>query len=192
MHESESQITKITKKYIIDYLNALCFESSVSWSGCDQFNEMVLFTSEEDNGVKEEQRGALLVHKRFPHALRMLVTVKEDTKQQVCYRITDIKDEIKLSDPNKKIIPYSDMHIDFSITDLNLGIDEISSYSFCDNINGNKYRIINLLNFILNCHVITTEDRNIFEDLFDDVLSYPAITGETHYKPIYGVDKHDI
>jgi len=169
MHESEPQIIKITKKYIIDYLNALCFENTISWAGCDQVNEMPLFTDEDDGGQKQEQRGALLVHKRYPHAFRMLITIAETAKQQVCYRITDIKKQIKLDDPNRKVIPFSDMHLDLSIADLNLGLEEVSSYSFCDNINGNKDRIISLLKFLLDCFVIVVEEKNIFEDLLLDM-----------------------
>lgn len=188
-HESESQIIKITKKYIIDYLNAFCFENTISWCGCDQFHEMLIFWEEEGEGQRQEQRGCLLVHKRFPHALRMSIFVKEDMKQQICYRITDIKKQIKLEDPKKKVIPFAGMHLDFSITDLNLGLEDISSYSFCDNINGNKERIINLLKFLLNCFVVVVDDKTIFEDVLNDVLSMPAIAGDQHYKPIYGVEK---
>lgn len=188
-HESEPQIIKITKKYIIDYLNALCFENTVSWAGCDQYNEMPLFSEEEEEGQKQEQRGCLLVHKRYPHALRCLVNVKEFIKQQVCYRITDIKKQIKLDDPNRKVLPFAGLVVDFSIADLNLGLEDISSYSFCDNINGNKDRIISLLNFLLNCSVIVLDERNIFADLFNDILSFPPIAGDIHYKPIYGVEK---
>jgi len=189
MHESKGQIIKITKKYIIDYLNALCFESTVSWCGCDQYNEMPIFYEEEEEGQKQEQRGALLVHKRFPHALRCLISTKEDTKQQVCYRIINIKKQIKLDDPNRKVIPFAGLVVDFSIADLNLGLEDVSSYSFCDNINGSNNRIINLLKFLLNCFVIVLDERKFFEDLLKDMISFPPIAGDQHYKPIYGVEK---
>lgn len=187
MHKSDPQILKITKKYIIDYLNALCFENTVSWCGCDQYNEMPIFHEEEEEGQKQEQRGALLVHKRFPHAIRMLITVKESIKQQVCYRVADIKNQIKLDDPNKKVIPFAGLVVDFSIADLNLGLEDVSSYSFCDNINGSKDRIVSLLKFILNCSVIGMDEKSIFEDLLLDMASQIPVPGDSHYKPIYGV-----
>ena len=188
-HDSESQILKITKKYIIDFLNAVCFESTVSWCGCDQFNEMPLFHEEEDEGQKQEQRGCLIVHKRFPHALLCLISVKEDTKQQDCYRITDIDRQIKLDDPNKKVIPFPGMRVDFAIADLNLGLEDVASYSFYDNINGSKDRIISLLKFLLNSTIVAVDDRKLFEDLLKDVISTPPVPGDQHYKPLYEVEK---
>jgi len=189
MHEPEQQILKITKKYIIDYLNALCFENTVSWCGCDQFNEMPLFNAEDDGGQKQEQRGCLLVHKRFPQALRMLITSVETAKQQVCYRIVDIKKQIKLDNPNRKVIPFSYIRLDLSISDLNLGLEDLSSYSFYDNINESKDRIIDLLRFLLDCSVFVIDERELFEDLFNDIFSFSPLPGDVHYKPIYGVEK---
>ena len=49
MHESQiaanAHIEKITKKYILDYLNALLFSNTVLWDGDDQYNELPIFYS---------------------------------------------------------------------------------------------------------------------------------------------------
>jgi hypothetical protein len=52
-------IGKITKKYIIDFLNALLFSNSVLWDGDDQFNELPIFETTAEEGLRTEQRGAL-------------------------------------------------------------------------------------------------------------------------------------
>lgn len=187
------QIIKLTKKYIVDFLNALCFSNTVSWDGDDQFNELPIFTTEIEEGHREEQRGALLVHNKYSWALRLLVTVIEDTKQQICYRITGLKQIVTLDDPKRVCIPFELLDIDFSIADLNLGMQEPSSYSFSDNIvkNADSSRVFALLRFLIESSLLASDDRKLFEEILVDTLSFPPFSGDTHYIPVYGVQTKD-
>lgn len=188
MHD-DYQIVKLTKKYIVDFLNALCFSNTISWDGDDQFNEFPIFSTETEERRREEQRGALLVHNKYAWALRVLVTVIEDTKQQVCYRITGLKNLVKLDNPERVCVPFDALDIDFSIADLNLGMQEPSSYSFADNITAdiNRARIFSLLRFLLDSSLIASDDKELFEGLLIDTLSFPPFSGDGHYVPVYGV-----
>lgn len=190
---NHNHAVKITKKYIIDMLNAMFFEESVHWTGIDQFHKLVILDQTEDGGMKTEVRGAFLVHEKLPWALRVLITKEEDTFQRVCYRVTTLKERVAFSDPHKNCIPPSDVYLDFSIADLNLGLADWTSYSFHDNIE-DKFRsdpvhierVFSLLKFILNSSVHTKDDAAaLFEDLVGDGKNYAPIAGDLHYEAVY-------
>jgi hypothetical protein len=183
----DSQINKLTKKYIIDFLNAMFFSNTVSWDSDDQFNQLPILEEETDTGRHFEQRGVLLIHKKYPWAIKILITVLEDTKQQICYRIVGIKDKVSIEDPKKICIPFDGLHIDFSISDLNLGVQESTSYSFCDNLGNLTTRVFALLRFLLDATFVAFDQRDLFEDLLVENISQPPLGGDIHYAPIYGV-----
>ena len=170
---NESQVIKLTKKYIIDFLNALCFNETVFWDGVDQYNKLPVFSENHEDTAVAEQRGALLVHKRYSWAFRLLVTIEEKSMQSVCYRITNILKPISVDDPKREYIPLSNTKIDFSIANDNLGLDKSSAYSFSDNIGDSSVRMFKLLDFLLNSAFVIKDDKEIFEDLLNDVKSFP-------------------
>jgi hypothetical protein len=181
------QIIILTKKYIIDFLNALCFSETVFWDGVDQFNEMPIFHSSNEEVERIEQRGAFLVHKKYPWALKVLITLIEGSTQSVCYRIIGIDNQIKISDPKKECIPFELTNIDFSIANTNLGLNRISSYSFADNVNENSVRLFKLLDFLLTAAFVTKEEPSFFEPMLNDIKSFPPIAGDPHYNSVFGV-----
>lgn len=184
-----NNIVKLTKRYIVDFLNALFFSRAVAWDGDDQYNQIPLLTESEDLGQRDEQRGVLLVHKKYNHALRLLITVTEDTSQKVCYRITNLKEKLLLDDPKKVCNPMEIPHLDFVIADLNLGIQEASSYSFLDTgKETSSQRVFSLLSFLLESIPVIHQQENLFEDLLMETKSWPPYAGDAHYSPIYGVE----
>jgi len=182
-----SHIKLLTKKYLIDYLNALCFGETLTWDGVDSYNSMVLLSSEDDNGTHTEQRGALFVHKKFPMALRLLVTAVESSKQQICYRLTGIEDKISIDDPKKVVHPNEYLTLDYSIADLNLGIHDVSSYSFCSNVKKSDNSMFKLLSFVIDSAFVVKDDFKVYESLLNESLSYPPLSDDIHYSPLFGV-----
>lgn len=182
-----TRIMQLTEKYIIDFLNALCFSNTIAWDGIDQFNELPILASVDDSDTKQEQRGGFLVHKKYPWAICVLVTLLEDSKQQVCYRLTSIKEKLQVDDPDKVCLPFDSLDVDFSVSDLNLGSSLSSSYSFCDNVGDQSSRICALLRFMLNSAFVSKNDPIQFGSVLTDVRSFPPMAGDIHYKPIFGV-----
>jgi len=189
-------VIKVTKRYIIDMLNAILFEQTVNWEGIDQFNQMAIVAQEEDGATKLESRGGFFVHDKLPWALRVLATVEEDTSQRVCYRICTIKDRVVFSKPQKNCLPPTDLVLDYSIADLNLGLADWTSYSFHDNIQ-NPYssdvshveRIFSLLKFLLSSSLHTKDDVDLFSDLVNARESQPPVAGDIHYSAVYKRDE---
>lgn len=185
----DSDIVKLTKRYILDFLNALFFSRTVSWDGDDQYNQLPIVSSEEEDGKREEQRGVLLVHKKYTYSVRTLISVVEDSSQKVCYRISNVRNKVVLDNPRKICSPLEVPDLDFSISDLNLGIQEASAYSFADLGDRGSSRVFSLLSFLLESYPVVHEDISIFEDLKMDQESWPPYSGDSHYKPIYGVSE---
>jgi hypothetical protein len=184
----QTHIVTITKRYIIDYLNALCFSNIMVWDDHCQYNALPLFHIDLDEGSRCEQRGALLVHKHNPWALRMLVTAQDDNRKSICYRITSIEETIQIDDPKRIVRPFDSLKLDFSISDLSLGTREDSSYSFYDRYGNSVGRTVNLLRFLLDSMFVSYNDPKLFSDLLIDMMSAPPISGDLHYNPLYGLD----
>lgn len=188
---SDIHINKITKKYIIDLLNILLFSKTVLWDGIDQFNELPIFRSTNDSGIRTEQRGGLLINKAVNKALRVLVSVIETPIQRVCYRITSLKNTVRIDESKRLFYPFDAFAIDLSVANLNLGMKDITSYSFSDNTNNDKNttnsRLFSLVNHITNSVFVSLEDEALFKDMLDDVSSLPPMPDEPHYKLVFGV-----
>jgi hypothetical protein len=184
-------IGKITKKYIIDFLNALLFSNAVLWDGDDQFNELPIFETTTEEGLRTEQRGALFVNRKNSKALRLSVVATETTIQRVCYRISGLHEPLRINEDKRLYYPLDGIVIDVSIADLNLGNSDPASYSFSDNTNStgrlNNERIFTVLRYLLNSVFITIEEKEIFADLLDHHLSLPPLPSDPHFKPVYGV-----
>ena len=183
-------IERITKKYIIDYLNALLFANTVLWDGDDQFNELPIFYSSNEDGYRIEQRGALFVNKHTLKALRISVVAVESTVQSACYRITGLPEPIRI-DEGKSLYYPLEAGIDVTIADLHLGINDVSSYSFADNTKNegsitNK-RLFSILSHIISSVFISIDSEDIFKDLINSQFSLPPVPSEPHYKPVFGV-----
>ena len=185
----DSDIVKITKRYVLDFLNALFFSRTVSWDGDDQYNQLPILASNEEEGKREEQRGVLLVHKKYTYSVRVLLSVVEDSSQKICYRISNIKDKIVLDSPRKVCSPLEVPDLDFSIADLNLGIQEASAYSFADLGDRGSSRVFSLLSFLLESYPVVYDDPSLFDDIKMDQESWPPYSGDVHYRPIYGVSE---
>jgi hypothetical protein len=188
---ADQHIAKVTKKYMVDFLNAMLFSNAVLWDGDDQFNELPIFNTREEAGYRSEQRGALLVDKQNSKVLRISVTVTESATQKVCYRVTGLKDPLRIDEGPRLYYPLDGPVVDTSISDLSLGIKNISSYSFSDNTdaNGNmsNKKLFALLRHLIQSIFITIEDKAIFEDLIEDVLSQPPTASDPHFHPIFGL-----
>jgi len=184
-------IGKITKKYIIDFLNALLFSNAVLWDGDDQFNELPIFETTLEEGLRIEQRGALFVHRKSSRALRLSVVATESTIQRVCYRVCGLLEPLRINEDKRLYYPLDGVVIDVSIADLNLGNSDPASYSFSDNTNNsgklNNKKTFTLLNYLISSSFITIEDKEIFTDLLDNPLSLPPIPSDPHFKPVFGV-----
>jgi len=184
----QTHIVTITKRYIIDYLNALCFSDVMVWDDVCQFNELPLVHVDLEEDSRCEQRTALLVHKSSPWALRMLVTAQEENRRSVCYRITTINDTINIDDPKRVVRPFDSLKLDFSISDLSLGTREDSSYSFYDRYGNSISRTVHLLKFLLDSMFVSYNDPKLFADLLMDMHSAVPLSGDMHYNPIYSLD----
>lgn len=182
---------KHTQKYIINVLNAFMFSSTTSWEGEDQFDLLPILKADvlEENG---EQRGCLLVHNNSPAALKLLITKVINGRTKVCYRITNLEDKMVLDNPKKVCYPSKISPLDFSISDLNFGVDDPLSLYFSDNCSEDLKRIYKLLPFLLNCYpVLLNEGLEIFDDIVVEALSWPPCAGDKHFKPIFGVTQDD-
>jgi len=191
VNTADYYIGKITKKYIIDFLNALLFSNSVLWDGNDQFNELPIFKTTVEDGVHKEQRGALFVNSKSSKALRLSIIAIETTIQQVCYRLCGLNEPLRIDEGKRLYYPLDGIVIDVSIADLNLGSSEPASYSFSDNTNNtgklNNKKLFTILNYLLTSTFITIEDPEIFADLTEDHLSSPPIPSDPHFRPVFGV-----
>jgi len=185
------QILRLTQKYIIDYLNLLCFSNTVSWDGIDQFHELPILDAEQSAAQRQEQRGGFLIHKKYPWALKILVTVIDGSRQEVCYRIQSIKDIIKIDDPKKTCYPLDMNLLDFSIADSNLGLQDPSSYSFYTKSHNVLTSSFALLDYLLNSHFIAHDSPDHFKDLLIEVESYPPLSGDKHYVPVFEAVSND-
>lgn len=190
---TDQHILKITKKYILDHLNAQFFANTVIWDGIDQYNELPILYVTEDKSPKFEHRGALILSRDRPIALRLLATTVESYRQSICYRVTGIKKPIRIDDYRKIYYPLDHITIDFSIADLNLGVNEPSSYSFYDNTSpdgtAKNKKLFTFLKHLLSSYFIAFDKPSIFEDIMHDLLSFPPVTTDRHYLPIFGVQE---
>jgi len=190
MRTVDCYIERITKKYIIDYLNALLFSNKALWDGDDQFNELPIFYSSNEDGYRVEQRGALFVNKRTSRALRLSVVATESVVQGACYRLTGLPEPIRI-DEGKNLFYPLDASIDVTIADLNLGINDVSSYSFADNTKNEGHitnkRLFAILDHMINSVFICIDSEAMFKDLINASLSLPPVPSEAHYKPVFGV-----
>lgn len=193
LDKSDGNITKLTKKYIIDMLNAILFSNVLAWDGVDQYNELPIVGVEDDKKTKVEQRSALFLHRKQPMALRVLVTASQHMSQKVCYRIVGIKKKLETEDPRRTFLPMEQMYLDFSIADTNLGLMQDSSYSFSINfdcaIEKEKSVVFNLLRFMLDSEFVAYDDPELFADLLIDIESQPPVSGDPHFKLVYGINR---
>ena len=191
----------VTKKYLIDVLNIFFFADVVVFDDKSQFNELYSMNIEEiDDNTILDQRGALFVHSVYQKGFRVLIScIREKLPgpslreveyyiKSVCYRITNINQDIVLEYPTKVIKPFDNLKIDYSIAHINFGVKEDSSYSMCDNIGyvvNPSSRLKNLLVFILNSNLVGYQNIEVFQDLLKDSLSIPPDMDSQHYSSIY-------
>jgi hypothetical protein len=188
---TKNHMEKITKKYIIDFLNSLFFSNTVLWDGTDQFNELPIFGAYNDNEFREEQRGALLINIKTAKALRIAITALEGSQQQVCYRISGLSAPLKVDEGKKIYYPFDGHIVDLSIADLNLGHYDSTSYSFFDNTTPDgaisNQRLFTLLKHCIDSMFVTIDNPDIFNDLTGAVTSSPPVPSDPHYKLVFGV-----
>lgn len=184
-------IGRITKKYILDFMNTLLFANTVLWDGIDQFNELPVMYSSNEDGYRIEQRCALFINRQIPKALRLSVTVTESSVQKACYRFSGISAPLKIDDGKQLYYPLEGRVMDISMADLNLGSKDSSSYSFCDNTNQSgtisNSRLFTLLRHVLGSTFLTVEDSTVFKDMLNTLLSTPPLSSDPHFKPVFGV-----
>ena len=179
----------VAKRFIIDILNAMCFSSTISWDGDDQFNQLPILNVEESVNGRTEQRGALLGHKKFHYAFKMLVTAIVDRSHKVCYRIVNLDDKIEID--NSVYYPHTGLSFDFSIVDCDLLSDSSSLYYFSDNSESDgEVKLSKLFKFIE--FLLNSEFLAYFEDLdwpLEHEFSFPPMVGDKHFKPVYVIAK---
>lgn len=182
-----NSVTVITKKYLINLLNSLLFSNTLCWDGEDQYDYLPILQTNEDEGL--EQRAALLVHKKLPLALKLIVSVvSEDTCKKVCYRLKSITEDIYVDAVNKTVRPFDTLELDFSIADLNLSVRDDSSLSFHDFFGKSSGRIFSLLKFLLDSDLIVLRDPKLFADLVVEDGSYPPVSSDLHFDPVFEVN----
>lgn len=181
-----AEIEKLTKKYILDLLNLTFFGEELNWDSVELYNSAPLLDSEEEGYNKREQRGVVLVHKRKPFCMGLIITVIDEGKQSVCYRLFSIKETLKVIDGDKErtFTPSEFLDIDLSIADTNLGFSDPSSCSFCNNKN-TKFGLWSLLKFILDSNICTTDDLPYDKAFLADLRTWPPLAGDIHFSPIY-------
>jgi len=186
-------VERITKKYIIDFLNAFFFAQAVLWDGDDQYNDLPIFDNQIDGHEHWEQRGALLVHRKNQTALRLLVTATKTNRQKICYRLSGIKEPVQIDEHKKVYYPLDNVVVDLCIADLNLGVYEQSAYSFFDASEKADHispkRLFAIVEFLINCYYLSLDRRGLFEDLLADQFSFPPSVIDEHYLPVFGVKK---
>ena len=176
----------LTKKYIIDLLNALLFANTLSWEEDDQYNYLPILHTDEDE--KLEQRVALLVHKKYPLALRLIVSVvTEKDIRRVCYRVRNIKKDVYVDDMNKTVRPFDTLNLDFSISDLNLSVKDDSSLAFHDFYGKSASRIFSLLKFLLDSDLVILRDPKVFADVILEEGTIPPVSSDRHFDPVFEV-----
>ena len=181
-----SNVVILTKKYIIDLLNALVFSNTLSWEEEDQFDYLPILHTDEDENL--EQRAALLVHKKYPLALRMIISFVDDGDiKRVCYRLKNITSDIYVDDMNKTVRPFDSLNLDFSISDLNLSVKDDSSMSFHDFYGKSSARIINLLKFLLESDLVLLRDPKVFADIILEEGTIPPLSSDLHFDPVFEV-----
>lgn len=188
---ASKHIGRLTKKYILDFLNSLLFSNTVLWDGDDQYNQLPIFAYSNEHGFRTEQRGMLLVDLRSHRAIRASVVVTQNVVQKVCYRLTGLKEAIRVDESKKFYYPLDGLVLDLSIADLNLGAYDMSSCSFSDNTENSgtisNKKLFALLQHLLHCVFVTIDAKELFEDLIDEILSSPPVPSDPHYKPIFGI-----
>jgi len=197
MHPNE-HMSVVTRRYIIEFLNALLFSNTVLWDGVDQYNELPIIESikfpkdEKNDGLTQESRSALLVDRGASEVLRLVVTPQELSYKSVCYRLASLTAPVTLENPKLNLYPLESTKIDFSISDLQLGTNEPSSYAFCDNTAADgsvtNQRLFKLLKFLISSELYAYDDRDLFMDLAG-ILSTPPVSSDPHYIPIFGVSE---
>jgi len=194
--EPNKHMSVVTRRYIIEFLNALLFSNTVLWDGVDQYNELPILDNvkipkdSDKTAYISETRTALLVDRGGCTALRLLVTPIEVSNKSVCYRLASLNMPIRLEDPKINLHPLESTMLDFSISDLQLGINEPSSYSFCDNMaqDGSitNQRLFKLLKFLISSDLYAYENNEVFFGLLDQ-RSTPPLSSDPHYVPIFSV-----
>lgn len=187
-------VERITKKYIIDFLNAFFFAHAVLWDGEDQYNDLPIFENRAEAGREQwEQRGAILAHKQQQIAFRLLVTATKEKHQKICYRLASLKEPLQIDEHKKMYYPMDNVQIDLCIADLNLGVYEPSAYSFfdaaqkADHISTKK--LFAVVEFLFNCYYLSIDKKSVFDDLILDQYSFPPDVIDEHYLPVFGVKK---
>lgn len=181
----------VTKKYLIDVLNIFFFADVVVFDNKSQFNELYSMNIIEiDDNTVLDQRGALFVHSTYQKGFRVLISCLRDEEfiKAVCYRISNINQDIVLEYPTKVIKPFDNLKIDYSIAHINFGTKEDESYSVHDNIGyvvNPSSRLKNFLVFILNSNLVGYQNTEVFQDLLRDSLSVPPNMDSQHYSSIY-------
>lgn len=192
---SNVHINQLTKKYILDLLNLTCFSNKLCWDGDDLYNDFPIFQFQEDDGKKEELRGVVLSSKNTNNAMRMTISVIDSKMtKEVCYRVTNLLSPIVIND-ERTLKPFDKLSFDVSISDLDFGMDN-NSNTFSYNLGGKeKFQISNtklfsFLRFLLSSDFTVVNDKSIFEELVDDIASYPPLCIHKHYKPIFEAVEH--
>lgn len=184
---SYNNVATLTKKYIIDLLNLLFFSNTITWEDEDQFNYLPSLQRNEEDFL--DQRAALLVHKKYPWAVRLIISViHEESTTKVCYRIKSIDKEIYIDDLNRTVLPFDVLNLDFSICDLNLAVKDNSSLIFHDFLGKSSSRAINLLKFLLDSDLVILREFEVFSSLLLDDGNLPPISSDLHFNPIFEVN----
>jgi len=198
--EPNDHMSVVTRRYIIEFLNAMMFSNTVLWDGVDLYNELPIIDHEKipsdglNPALTYEARTALLVDRSDCSSLRLVVMPIDLTYKSVCYRLTSLNKPVMLEDPKLTLHPLESTKIDFSISDLQLGTNEPSSYSFCDNTSQDgsvtNTRLFKLLRFLIAANLYAYEDDELFSDLLGP-LSTPPVSSDPHYIPIFGVSSEE-
>jgi len=167
------------------FADSICFENDSQF-----FDLSVLkITYLEDNFVLD-QRAAVFVNKYNDQCFRVLVSCLRNNEQvqSVCYRLTTPKEEFMLND--RKIKLFSQLRLDYSISDTSFGVKEDSSLSFYDNIGyveDQKERLYSIIKFIMNSDFVGCALPEVFSDLVTESISLPPSVSDLHYDPIFSV-----
>lgn len=181
-----NSVTVLTKKYIINLLNSLLFSNTLCWDGEDQYDYLPILHTDEDEHL--EQRAALLVHKKYPLALRLVVsTLTEEDGKKVCYRLRSITEDVYVDDMNKTVRPFDTLNLDFAIADLNLMVKDDASLSFHDFFGKSTNRIFNLLKFLLDSDLVILRDPKVFADIILEDGTMPPVSSDLHFDPVFEV-----